>query len=394
MSSYLTSIPKYVFWELDERRRAFRERGRTLVDLGIGSPDMPVPDVVVQAMQKAAAERTLGGYPPFRIHPVLAKAASEYLSDRFQVTVNPNKDLMALAGSKEGLAELIMSHCDPGDVVLIPAVYYPVYARAALLIGANPVCVPFRNDGSGLLDLDSLDKDIVSRARILIANYPGNPTTAVASLAELSLLVEFCARNNILLVSDLAYSELSFDGFRVPSVLQIPGADKVAVELHSCSKSFNMAGLRIAFVAGNAAALKRVDLYRANTGYGVSAMSQYAAAAAFASYKEIVPPIVAEYKTRRDALSAAFDSEGWNVVAPKATMYFWLDVPRNYGDWEWVESLMEHEGLVVTPGIAFGEAGKDKFRISLVQPSEVLSKAGAAIARFGNTQRDTSNRVL
>jgi LL-diaminopimelate aminotransferase len=296
------------------------------------------------------------------------------------VTLDPARELMALAGSKEGLAELIMSHCSPGDVVLVPEVHYPVYARAALLVGAVPVFVPFLGDGSGHLDLDAIDADVLKRARLLIVNYPGNPTTSVATLAELERLVAFSARNKLLLVSDLAYSELSFDGFRVPSVLQVPGASKVAVELHTCSKSFNMAGLRIAFIAGSSAAIDKLDAYRSNIGYGVSTFAQLAGAAAFERYREVIPPIVDEYRARRDALVASFGEGGWDVTPPDATMYLWLDVPAGYGDWEWVDTLMEQTGIVVTPGIAFGDAGAGKFRVSLVQPESVLRKAGSLIS--------------
>ena len=213
----------------------------------------------------------------------------------------------------------------------------------------------------------------------MIVNYPCNPTTVSVTLAELARLVAFAERHSLLLVSDLAYSELSFDGYTVPSVLQVPGAIKVAVELHSCSKSFNMAGLRIAFVAGNARAIEVLDQYRSNVGYGVSTMSQMAGATAFTHHAALIPPIVAEYKVRRDALVAAFNRGGWSVVAPNSTMYLWLDVPSGYGDWSWVEALMDGAGVVVTPGLAFGEAGTGHFRLSLVQPAEVLVQAAEAI---------------
>jgi LL-diaminopimelate aminotransferase len=386
--TYLDSLPSYVFWDLDARRRAHRATGRTLIDLGIGSPDQPIPAPIIDAMTRAVSDRSLSGYPHFRVHPQLADASSAYMADRFGVHIDPSRELIALAGSKEGLAELVLAHCSPGDVVLVPEVHYPVYARAPQLVGAEPVFVPFRADGSGQLDLERVSPGHLSRARLLIINYPGNPTTSTASLADLSRLVEFCRVHELLLVSDLAYSELSFDGYRVPSVLEVPGAREVAVELHTCSKSFNMAGLRIAFAAGCVSAIDALDRYRSNVGYGVSTFSQLAGAAAFACHREVVPPIVAEYRTRRDALVSALQGGGWNVVAPDATMYLWLDVPAGYGDWEWVDALIEATGVVVTPGIAFGAAGSGKFRVSLVQPAEVLSDAGARIAAFaGSSER-------
>ena len=377
-SHYLSAIPPYIFWELDARRRAQRERGQSLTDLGIGSPDGPIPSVVVEAMQRAAAEPALSNYPYFRGHPAFLDAACGYVQQRFGVTLDPSREALALAGSKEGLAELIMSHCNAGDVVLIPEVYYPVYARATQLCGAEPVFVPMLTDGR--LDLESVRADQLARARVLIVNYPSNPTTATVPLAEFARLVEFATTHEVLLVSDLAYSELSFDGFRVPSVLEVPGALDVAVELHTCSKSFNMAGVRIAFAAGCARALQTLDLYRANVGYGVSTIAQRAGTAAFTHHASIVPPIVEEYRARRDAAVQSFNQGGWDVIAPKSTMYLWLPVPSGYDDWGWVESLMEGPGIVVTPGIAFGAAGKGRFRISLVQPPAVLASACEIIA--------------
>lgn len=189
----------------------------------------------------------------------------------------------------------------------------------------------------------------------------------------------FAEQHDILLLSDLAYSELSFDGYVVPSVLQVPGASRVAVETHTCSKSFNMAGVRIAFVAGKQEAIARLDAYRSNIGYGVSTLSQLAGATAFAHAAELVPPIVTEYRARRDRLVAAMRAGGWDVASPAATMYLWLDVPAGFDDWGWVDALMAGPGVVVTPGIAFGDAGRGKFRVSLVQNGDTLAAAAAGI---------------
>lgn len=377
-ATYLSAMPPYVFWELDRRRSALRATGRSFVDLGIGSPDQPIPEVVREAMRAAIAEPALSGYPYFRGHPDYLEAIQSFLATRFALSVNPAKELLALAGSKEGFTELVLSQVDPGDVVLIPEIYYPVYARAPQLAGALPACVPFNDDGG--LALDAIAATDLARARILVVNYPSNPTTATVSLAEMARYVEFARAHNLLLISDLAYSELSFDGFVVPSVLQVPGAIDVAVELHSCSKSFNMAGVRIAFAVGNQAAIERLDQYRANIGYGVSTLAQRAGAAAFANAALLIPAIVSEYRARRDALVAAFRQQQWAVESPLGSMYLWLKIPEPFDDWGWVDSLMHGPGIVVTPGIAFGEAGRGHFRISLVQPSHVLGDAAVHIA--------------
>lgn len=373
----LDRIPPYVFYELDARRAAMRARGRALIDVGIGSPDGPVPEVVVQAMREASGERSVAGYPHFQSHPQFSEAVARYLEARFAVSVDPAREMLALAGSKEGIAELLLAHCGPGDAVLIPEVYYPVYARATQLAGAEPVFVPFTGDGG--LALEAIAADVLARARVLLINYPGNPTTQAVSLAELARYVAFAEAHDLLLLSDLAYSELSFDGYVVPSVLQVPGASRVAVETHTCSKSFSMAGVRIAFVAGKAEAIARLDAYRSNIGYGVSTVAQLAGAAAFRHHTTLVPETVARYRARRDVVAAALQRGGWAVEAPRATMYFWLDVPTGVDDWAWVDALMEGPGVVVTPGIAFGAAGRGKFRISLVQPETMLEEAVAGI---------------
>ncbi len=374
-SQSLSSIPPYVFWELDVRRAALRAKGKSLVDFGIGSPDQPIPQSVVEAMREAAGERTLSGYPHFSGHPEFRRAISGFMQERFGVVINPDTEVMPVAGSKEGLAEIILAMCNPGDVVLVPEIHYPVYARATQLVGAVPVFVPFAKDGSGRMMLEAISAEHLSRARIIIANYPCNPTTAVATREDLAAIVAFAARNALLVISDLAYSELSYDGFVVPSIFEIDGAKEVAIEMHTCSKSFNMAGVRIGFAAGNADAIRALDLYRANVGYGVSMLQQRAAIAAFSQYRTITPPIVAEYKRRRDALVGALKQYGWAADVPKATMYLWLDVPQGFDDWGWVDALMEGPGVVVTPGIAFGAAGTGKFRMSLVQPVETLTNA-------------------
>ena len=384
-SRTLAAIPPYIFWELDARRSAARAKGRSLIDLGIGSPDQPIPAVVIEEMQRIAADPGLSRYPHFKGSAPFVDAVAAYMTERFGVTLDPTRELMALAGSKEGIAELVLSHCNPGDVVLVPEVYYPVYARAPQLAGATPVFMPILRDGT--LDLDAIAPAALARARLMIINYPCNPTTASVPLAELARLVAFAERHSLLLVSDLAYSELAYDGYVVPSVLEVPGARNVAVELHSCSKSFSMAGLRIAFIAGNAQAIDTVDQYRSNVGYGVSTLAQMAGAAAFTHHATIIPPIVAEYKARRDALVGAFNRCGWSVTAPNSTMYLWLDVPSGYDDWSWVEALMDGPGVVVTPGLAFGEAGTGHFRLSLVQPSEVLTRAAEAITAITSPVR-------
>jgi LL-diaminopimelate aminotransferase len=334
---------------------------------------------VIEAAQRAAADLGRHGYPPFRGTPEFLAAASAYMADRFGATLDPDREIVAVSGSKEGIAHLLHAFCGPGDVVLVPDVYYPVYARAPMLHGAEPVLLPVRAP-SFLPDLDAVPAEALRRAKVLIVNYPNNPTGAVCDLAFLARCVEFARRHDLLLVSDLAYSELTFDGYRAPSVFEVPGAHDVAVELHSCSKAFNMAGLRVGFAAGAGPACDTLMAYRSNVGYGTPWVAQGAGAHALAHHAEFSAAVAAEYRTRRDAVYGALAAAGWDVTPPRAAMYAWLPVPDGYDDWGWVRAGIDEAGVVVTPGLAFGPGGAGYFRISFVQPAAVLADAVARLA--------------
>ena len=375
----LTGLPPYVFAELERLKAAARAHGRSLVDLGIGSPDRPMDPGVVEAAQHAAADGDRHGYPPFRGTPEYLNAAAGFLAGRFGATVDAGRELVAVSGSKEGIAQLLCAYCGPGDVVLVPDVYYPVYARAPMLNGARVAFLPVRAPDF-LPDLDRVPAAALARAKVLVVNYPNNPTGAVCDVAFLARCVEFARRHGLLLVSDLAYSELTFDGYRAPSVFDVPDARDVAVELHSCSKAFNMAGLRVGFVAGAAEACDALLAYRSNVGYGTPWVAQAAGAYALSHHAELSAPVAAEYQTRRDAVYGALAAAGWDVTPPRAAMYAWLPVPEGYDDWGWVRAGMDEAGVVVTPGLAFGPGGAGYFRISFVQPPAVLADAVARLA--------------
>ncbi len=374
----LTGLPPYVFTELDRLKLDARARlaadGRTLVDLGIGSPDQQTPRGIIEAAREALTDVGRHGYPPFRGTPEFLGAVEGFLADRFGVTLDPSREVVAVSGSKEGIAQLIRSYCGPGDVAIVPEIYYPVYARAALLHGAEVASVPMRAP-SFLAEFDAIPAEVLRRAKLLVVNYPNNPTGAACDVDYLARAVAFARRHGLLLVSDLAYSELTYDGYRAPSVFEVPGAREVAVELHSCSKTFNMAGLRVGFFAGNAAVCDALLAYRSNVGYGTPWVAQAAGAYALTHHRALTPSIVAEYAARRDAVYGALAAAGWQATAPRAAMYAWLPVPEGYDDWGWVRACLDDAGVVVTPGIAFGPGGAGYFRISLVQPAAVLAAA-------------------
>ena len=376
----LRSLPPYVFAELDRLKAAARARGATLVDLGIGSPDLPIAPAVIQALAAAAAEPGIQGYPPFLGAPRFFDAIGRYMQHRFGVTLDAPTEALALSGAKEGIAGIIGALCGPGDVVLVPEIYYPVYARAAWLVGAEVRWIPMRASTGFVLDLDAIPAADARRARLMIVNYPNNPTGARVDRAFYDRAVAFAKRHDLLLVSDVAYSELTFGGAPAPSALQSDPGHEVTLEFHSCSKTFSMAGLRIGFVVGNATAIDALAAYRSNIGYGTATAVQHAAAYALDHYAELVPPKVAAYRSRRDAMATAFRAAGWDVAVPDATMYLWLPVPEGVDDWDWVKALIDRDGVVVTPGVAFGDGGRGFFRISLVRDEATLAAAAAKIA--------------
>lgn len=376
-------LPRYVFATLEERTQAYAssaQSGGTLINLGIGSPDQPMPPAVADALAQAAYASDVSGYPRFRGDPTFLSAASRYLTERFGHDFDPDSELLALAGSKEGIAQLIMAAVGEGDIVLVPDIYYPVYARATMLAGADAEFLPMRAENGFLVDWSQLPDDVMRRAKILIVNYPNNPTGAVAGLDFYHAAVECARRHDLILVSDAAYCELAYDGFRPPSVFDVDGARDVAVELYSTSKSFNMAGLRLGFVAGAAPLVDRIADFRTSIGYGVPTVIQRAGATALERWHELAPITCNRYRERRDAAVAAFHTAGWDVPAPAGAMYLWFRVPGGE-DWEWTADVLDHAGIALTPGSAFGSGGRGFARLSLVRDIELLLEAVRRITR-------------
>ena len=376
----LRSLPPYVFAELDRLKIAARAGGATLVDLGIGSPDLPMAPGIIDALGVAAYEPGIQGYPPFLGAPRFFDAIGRFMHQRFGVTLDTPNEALALSGAKEGIAGIIGALCGPGDVALVPEIYYPVYARAAWLVGAEVRWIPMRASTGFVLDFDAIPAADVRRARMMIVNYPNNPTGARVEREFYDRAVAFAKRHDLLLVSDVAYSELTFGGTPAPSALQSDPGHEVTLEFHSCSKTFSMAGLRIGFAVGNASAIDALAAYRSNIGYGTATAVQHAAAYALDHHAELVPPKLAAYRARRDAMVSAFRDAGWDVAVPEATMYLWLPVPDGVDDWDWVKALIDRDGVVVTPGVAFGDGGRGFFRISLVRDEATLRGAAAKIA--------------
>ena len=375
----LTSLPTYVFAWLDELKAAARARGAELIDLGIGNPDRPTPQPVLDVITKAYNDPRTHGYPPFRGAPRFLAAAAGFMQRRFGVTVDPAREVLCLSGGKEGIAHLTMAYTDERSVSLVPDIYYPVHGRATMLAGGRAHFMPLHAASGFLPDFDAIPASVLPDAKLLLLNYPHNPTGAVATREFYEKAVAFARRHGIVLVSDLAYSELTFDGFTAPSVLEIPGARDVVVEFHSCSKSFNMAGSRIGFAVGNPELIDALYGVRTNMGYGTPVAIQEGAAYAFDHSTELTANIASTYQSRRDVLVVGLRSLGWTLDAPRGTMFVWARVPAGYTSQEWSEHLVNVAGVVVAPGNAFGPGGEGYFRLSLVADE---TKLGVAIARL------------
>lgn len=374
-SKRLTELPTYVFAWLDELKADARARGIDLIDLGMGNPDQPTPPAVVDVITRAYADPKTHGYPPFRGTPALRHAVAGFMKDRFGVSANADTEVLCLSGAKEGIAHATIAFADDTTISLVPDIYYPVHGRSTGLIGGSTYFLPLRAERGFLPDLGAIPVDVLRRARLLVLNYPHNPTGAIAPLELFEEAVALCRRHGILLISDLAYSELTFDGRVAPSALQISGAKDVALEFHSFSKTFNMAGSRIGFAVGGRELIDALHAVRTNIGYGTPAAIQAGAAYALEHYRELEGPVVNRYRERRDALVEGFRSLGWQMEPSPATMFVWLPIPVGFDGQAWTRHLIDRAGVVVSPGNAFGPGGERFFRVSLIADPPVLATA-------------------
>lgn len=371
----LSDLPTYVFAWLDELKAAARARGADLIDLGMGNPDQPTPAPIVDTIASAYTNPANHGYPPFRGTPRFREAVARYMKSRFGVDVDPETEVLCLSGAKEGIAHLTMAYTDEHTVTIVPDIYYPVHGRATGLVGGHVHFVPLTAERGFIPDLSRIPGDALSAAKLLVLNYPHNPTGAVATRALYEEAVALCRTHGITLLSDLAYCELTYDGIRASSALEVEGAKDVTVEFHSFSKSFNMAGSRIGFAVGGKPQIDALYAVRTNMGYGTPAMIQEGAAYALDHARELIEPTRARYERRRNALVDGFRSLGWSAKPSQGSMFIWLPVPRGFRSQQWTEHLIDKAGVVVTPGNAFGPGGEGFFRVSLIADEDVLGKA-------------------
>jgi LL-diaminopimelate aminotransferase len=374
-SRRLSELPTYVFAWLDELKAVARERGAQLIDLGMGNPDQPTPTPIVDAIANALGDPGTHGYPPFRGTPRFREAVARYMRNRFGVDVDPETEVLCLSGAKEGIAHLTMAFADENTTTIVPDIYYPVHGRATGLVGSKVHLVPLSAESGFIPSLSRIPMAVLEAAKLMVLNYPHNPTGAVAPLALYDEAVRLCRAHGIVLLSDCAYVELTYDGVKAPSALEAPGAKDVTVEFHSFSKSFNMAGSRVGFAVGGKRLIDALHAVRTNMGYGTPAAIQEGAAFALDHARELIEPTRARYERRRNALVAGFRSLGWDAKPSQGSMFLWLPVPHGFQSQEWTQHLIDRAEVVVTPGNAFGPGGEGFFRVSLIANEDVLATA-------------------
>jgi LL-diaminopimelate aminotransferase len=375
------TLPENRLGTLVEKKRALAAGGMDVIDLGAGDADLPPPPAAVEALAAAARNPAMSRYGFASGLPAYREAVAGFMQARFGLRLDAAREVVPLIGSKEGIAHLALAYLGPGDVAIVPDPGYIAYEGGTLLAGATAYRFPLTPERSFLVDLEAIPEEVARKTRLVYLNYPNNPTGAVATREDLARAVRWCRERGALLAYDNAYSEIAFDGFVPPSILEIDGAREVAIEFHSLSKTYNMTGWRCGWAVARpevAAALARV---KSLVDTGAFLAVQAAGVAALGSWREFVPGNVATFKARRDAAVAAFRAAGFACEVPRATMYLWLRVPAGFTSAQFAERLLAEEAVLVMPGSAFGDAGEGFFRLSFVTSEARIAEAARRARR-------------
>jgi LL-diaminopimelate aminotransferase len=380
-SKRMECLSSGIFNDMEEKKRRFESRGIEVINLGVGSPDLPPAPHIMEALRTSVGNPanypySLGGLPR------LYEAVAGWYKRRFNVDLNPENEILALMGSQDGLAHLAMAYIDPGDVALIPDPGYPIYSFSILMAQGEIYSMPLLAKNKFLPDLSIIPEDIARKSKMIWINYPNNPTAASAGREFFGRVVDFARKYDILVCHDLAYAELAYDNFKPMSFLEVDGAKDVGVEFYSLSKTYNMAGCRIGFVVGNREALSNLALIKSNIDYGVFFAVQEAAIAALNGPQDCVTDTADTYQRRRDVLVNGLAEIGWNLPKPNASMFIWAPLPPGYSSSKiFVSDLLEKAGVIVIPGEAFGRQGEGYVRIAMVKDETILAEAVRRISQ-------------
>jgi LL-diaminopimelate aminotransferase len=371
----ISTLPPYVFARLDELKAAARQQGLDLIDLGMGNPDGATPQPVIEAAMAALQNPAYHGYPPFEGTASFRQAITNWYERRYNVKLDYNSEALPLLGSKEGLGHLALAYINPGDVVLVPSPAYPVHFRGPLIAGGKVHNIILKPENDWVIDLADIPDEVAKQAKLLYFNYPSNPTGAIAPREFFEDVVKFARKHEIMLVHDLCYAELAFDGYQPTSLLEIPGAKDISVEFHTMSKTYNMAGWRIGFVVGNSKIIQGLRTIKTNLDYGVFGALQAAAETALNLPDEYLTEVQNRYCQRRDFLIDGLAELGWQVKKTLATMYLWVPCPPGISSTDFAFQVLQQTGVVLTPGNAFGPGGEGYVRISLIADNQRMAEA-------------------
>ncbi|MBT8358519.1 MAG: LL-diaminopimelate aminotransferase [Deltaproteobacteria bacterium] len=382
-SDRINTLPPYLFKEIDRQKEEVKKRGVDIIDLGVGDPDMPTPGHIIEALNKAAYDPANHKYPSYTGMGGFNEAVARWYKRRFNVTVDPGKEVVTLIGSKEGIAHIPLAFINPGDAALVTSPGYPVYDIGVKFAGGQTYFMSLLKENNFLPDLKAVPANAVKKAKIMFLNYPNNPTSAVVDGRFFKKVVSFAEENNIIVCHDAAYTELAFDGYRPESFLETDGAADVGIEFHSLSKTYNMTGWRIGFAVGRAEVIQALGQVKSNIDSGAFQAVQIAGIAALEEEQKCVREMNVEYTKRRDILVNGLISVGLSVAKPKATFYTWIEVPRGYTSTEFASHLLLKAGIVATPGNGFGRAGEGYVRMTLTVDQERLQEAVERIRDIG-----------
>ncbi|MCD9024223.1 aminotransferase class I/II-fold pyridoxal phosphate-dependent enzyme [Cohnella silvisoli] len=384
-SQRLDRLGSAIFAEVAEWKQEARTKGLSVINLDIGSPDQPPAEEVRSVLADASLRSDTYRYPGTEGTLAFRQTAAKWFQHRFGVELDPQSEILSLMGTQDGLAHLPLAITNPGDAALLPDPGYPVYGAGLAVAGVEAIPLPLLADNGYLPDFEAIQQPVWDKVKFMILNYPSNPLSITADLAFFERAVHAAKRHGVLLVHDNAYSEMAFDGVRPPSVLEIPGASDIAIEFHSLSKSFHLAGTRLGFAVGNREVLSSLRALKNNIDFGVFLGAQEAGIAALEMDIHEPKPIAALYEKRRDVLVSALREQGWNVPAPQATMFLWAPIPEGWSSRSFSQALLTSTGVASIPGNAFGERGEGYVRLALVEQEDRLLEAAKRIGGFIRT---------
>ncbi len=383
----IQKLKPYLFVEINKKIADKKAKGEDIISFAAGDPDLPTPNYIIERLNKAVQDPANHRYPESAGLPELRQAMADWYHRRFDISLNPDTEVLPLIGSKEGIGHIAFCFINPGDIALVPDPGYPVYAFGTQMAGGRPYYLSLRAENGYLPDLQGIRDYILEKTRLLWINYPNNPTGAVAGRDFFQRVVEFAEKNNILVCHDGPYTEVAFDGYKPESLLQTEGAKDIGIEFHSLSKSYNMAGWRIGMAVGNAIAVSALKTFKSNIDSGIPQAIQQMAITALNGPQHCIDEHNTTYQKRRDLICEVLTKIGLKVTVPKASLYIWAKVPEGYNSVDFTNELLDQVGVVVTAGTGYGRAGEGYIRLSLTIPDASLVKGLSRLSGWRNTRR-------